>query len=901
MSRRDIDFPESAEPLREDVRELGALVGAMLEEQGGEVLFRRVEDTRRAAIAAREGEEVLDLSTDIEELAPSEAAELVRGFSIYFQLVNLAERVHRIRRRRDYKRMVEGPQPDGITDALEKLAAAGLDSERVGSWLQEARLEPVFTAHPTQATRRTILQKLQRIARALIDRLDTSLTPQEQRSALARVRAEVTAIWQTEEHPSVGMTVADEIDYVMFYLLDVLYRVVPVFYETLDEAFARVWKVPLEGPVDVLRFASWVGGDMDGNPSVGAETVISSLQRQRRQLLKRYQSELRELYGSLSQSGARVDISTALTRRSQDYSARFPRALDDMPERHREMPYRVFLRRVAARLRLTEKGESAGYAGPAGLMSDLQHIADSLRENAGTHAGLFVVERMISRVRCFGFHLAGLDLRQDAGVHRRVLAGLLEERYWERMSPEARQAVLRRAIDARRPPAATQGEETDPVLAVMAAVVDARERFGKEAIGRFIISMAEGADDVLSVLLLARWAGLVDADEEVPLDVAPLFETVSDLERAPDVMDALLRDPGYRRHLSARRDRQTVMLGYSDSAKDGGVAASRWVLQRAQRALMEVARAHEVRIEFFHGRGGTVGRGGGKVHRAVRAAPPGTVDGLLRVTEQGEIIDSKYGLRGIALRSLEQAAGAMALASLRPEPGVADEELADRVMDRVAGRSREVYRALVYEEPDFQRLFRAVTPIDVIERMRIGSRPASRGSAGGVDSLRAIPWVFSWNQNRVLLPAWYGLGSGLAAAEADLGIGALKELAETWPFMATLLADAEMVLAKSDLGIARRYAELAQPDDRPMLQRIEDEHALTRQMILKMKGADELLDDDPALARAIQLRNPYVDPMNLLQVSLLRRWRASDRSDDQLLRALLATVNGIASGLQNTG
>ena len=431
------------------------------------------------------------------------------------------------------------------------------------------------------------------------------------------------------------------------------------------------------------------------------------------------------------------------------------------------------------------------------------------------------------------------------------------------------------------------------------ALAEARRRFGEVALGPFIISMTEGADDVLSVLLLARWAGLVEGDR-VPLDVAPLLETVADLGAGPEILGALLAEPVYRRHLAGRDRRQIVMVGYSDSNKDGGLAASRWALQRAQAALAEALESADVELTVFHGRGGTISRGGGKAHRAILAAPPAAAAGRLRSTEQGEAIDRNFGLRAIALRHLERLAGATALATVGPPDAALPVEWSG-VMDEIARDSRAAYRELVYGGEQFVAYFRDATPIDVIERMRIGSRPASRRAGSGLDNLRAIPWVFAWTQSRHLLPGWYGLGSGLAAAVERHGRQRLAEMAATWRFFADLLEDAEMVLGKSDLAIAERYARLAGVDGAPIFARIRREFDLTEELVLAITGSEALLDRDPWLQRSILLRNPYVDPMSLLQVDLLERWREAGRGDDDLFEALLTTVHGIAGALQNTG
>lgn len=907
MSLRQVEFRPEDEPLRKDVRMLGALVGAILREQEGEALYEEVEAARKAAIRRREaGQATSEVLDEAVRGRSAEVAErLARAFDTYFRVVNLAERVHRLRRRRDYERTPEKPQRDGLEWTVRRLAEAGLDATQAHRALWSARVEPVFTAHPTEATRRSLLRKEQRIARRLVERFDDRLTPREARVGEARIREEVTLGWQTESQPASRPTVADEREHVLFYVTNVLYRSVPVFYEALDLAFARVYGADDVRPTmpPVLRFASWVGGDMDGNPNVTAETLRATLERHRALVLARYLDDLNDLYEQLSQSDGRAAVSPTLTERI----ARDPyreAVLDEVPSRHRDMPYRVLLTLMHRRLmRTLEDGD--GYRGPESLEADLRLIEDSLAANKGRHAGHFAVVRMRRRVATFGFHLATLDVRQDSEVHRRVLGRLLGESSWEARSPAQRTEHLQAMLAKPTLPEVAAGavdEEARATLDVFRAIEDGQRRFGDRAVGPFIISMAQDADDVLTVLALARFAGLVGDDGHVPLDVAPLFETVPDLDRAPAVMGALLEDARYRDHLRSRDDRQVVMIGYSDSNKDGGMAASRWALQRGQRALLEALEGTGVRLTLFHGRGGTVSRGGGKTRLAIEAAPRGGVEGGLRVTEQGEVIHAKYGLRGIALRTLEQAHGAVTLANALPRTKADDRVVRWRaVMEEVAEESRRAYRALVYETPAFLDYFRQATPIDVIERMSIGSRPSSRRSRQGIGNLRAIPWVFAWTQSRHILPGWYGLGTGLAAARDRHGDDVLRAMAAGWPFMRTLLADAEMVLAKTDLGIAERYAALAGEAGSALFPLICDEHARTVELVLALQGHDALLAGDPTLRRAIRLRNPYIDPMSLLQVDLLTRWRDGGQEDDTLLRALIHTVQGIAQGLQNTG
>src|SRR6185312_8473920 len=538
----------------------------------------------------------------------------------------------------------------------------------------------------------------------------------------------------------------------------------------------------------------------------------------------------------------------------------------------------------------------------AELTADLQLIADSLFDNLGLHAGAYAVERLICRVRSFGFHRARLDLRQDSRVHDDALGALLNDADWANRSKAERADRLRPYASGEQAFGACDDEAAKNLQSVFITLHESRQRYGLEATGLYIISMARSAADVLAVLALARRGGLVSPEQphDVPLDIAPLFETVDDLQNAPASLRALLADPVYRQHLAARGDQQWVMLGYSDSGKDAGTLASKWALQRAQGELLEVARDARIQLAFFHGRGGSASRGGARITPALMSSPRGAVAGVLRVTEQGEVIHRKYGIRALALRGLEQTVGAVLRASLRPRQIDPREVRWSEVMTALSAASRKTYRAFVDRE-HFVEYFRTATPVDVIEKMTLGSRPASRRSMRGVQDLRAIPWVFAWTQCRSILPGWYGLGSALEQGVEQFGEATLAEMARHWPFFSNMLDDVEMVLAKCDLDIAEAFSTLSGPLHEEFFSLIRGEFARTRRVLLQLNGHRTLLQDAPRLAASIRLRNPYVDPMSLLQVDLLRRWRESDREDDALLQALVACVNGVAQGLQNTG
>lgn len=894
--------PHDDQSLMEDIDILGALVDQVLLEQTGPEFLQRVILARELARQRRDGSKTAAdaLYAQLKSLSASEAIQLTYAFSTYFQTVNMAEKVNRIRRRRFYMRERSSPQPESLLDAVNKLYQQGIDLAAVHTLLDQLYFDTVFTAHPTEARRRTLLQKQQWIARRMIERLNPSLTPHEQKAILDSIRMQITSAWQTESEPQIRPTVEDELEHILFYATDIVYRVVPVFYEELEAAIQACYGDEASNFLSpqVLGFSSWVGGDMDGNPNVSASTIRQTLQAQRHAILSRYKHELDELYRELSQTITRIPVDPLVLQRIDDYHVMLGAGAVPIAHRHIDMPYRVLLRHMQARLEAAMHDQPGQYANADEFREDITLIARSLARNKGEHAGLFLVRRLERRAQTFGFHLLTLDTRQDAYSNRQVAGLCLNEPDWLERSMEWRCERLRQALANPVAQLASEAPEVQRSLDVFKAIAEGQARDGEAAIHTYIISMTQGADDVLTVLYLARLAGLRDSNGQVPLNIAPLFETIDDLSHGPRIMQELMQDPIYRNHLQHRGSHQIVMLGYSDSNKDGGFATSRWHIQQAQHALAQVFSGVGIRLTLFHGRGGSASRGGGKTYRAVLASPPGVMQGSMRVTEQGETINEKFGLRGIAIRSLEQAVSAMVLAIATPR--FQDTAEQSQMMTLIADRSRATYRELV-EHPDFMTFFRHATPIDVIERMQIGSRPTSRRAQKGIQDLRAIPWVFSWSQSRLILSGWYGLGSGLQAAMEAHEPAQLMVMAHNWPFFNTMLDDVEMVLAKSDLRIAERYAKLVPEPARALFDKIRREYELTVRLVLALKNAQSLLEHDRILQRSIHLRNPYLDPVSLLQIELLQRWRDGDRQDEDLFRALLITVNAIAQGLQNTG
>jgi phosphoenolpyruvate carboxylase len=904
MYREGIQFPPKDAGLREDVHALGDLIGEILRDQGGDAFFDLVEGDRRAAIARRES---IPAGAELERRTagrePALATDLTRAFSTWFQAVNTAEKVHRVRRRRQYLSDISLKQPGGIAECIARLQRDGYTLEQTLALIGSMSIEPVFTAHPTESTRRTVLRKQQHIAQGLLDRLNPALMRVELDTLWSRVRLEIASIWQTEEHPREGLTVADEREHVLFYLIEILYRVVPLFYEEIEGALARAYGVTVESlnVRSILKFGSWVGGDMDGNADVHAKTIRETLHRHQQLIVSTYFNECGQLAEALSQSARRVVISGALAERIDAYTSLLPGSQALAPARHDRMPYRIFFGQIGERLKATYEGRPNAYQNSDELLADVKLAADSLTANRGRHAGYFLVRRFIRRVRTFGFHIATMDVTQSAHVHHEVIAQGLGMPEWRALPRAERLARLRELLARDLSPTTPLDAAGRRLLWVFDTIAHARHKFGERAIGSYIVSGAEGADDLLAVLLLARWADTTDKRTgECRLDVAPLLESVEALESAGELLRGLHKEPAYRRHLAVRGNRQTVVIGYSDTNKQAGFAASRWALQVAQHRLLEAARDTALALTIFYARGGTPSRGGGRTESLVEAAPIGAIRGVLRLTEQGEVVNQSYGLRPIAMRTLERTFAAVALATAHAasRTAAAPEFLA--AMRTIASKSFDAYRGLIFDGARFAEYFRAVTPLDVIERMHIGSRPAVRAAGEGIAALRAIPWVFAWTQSRHMLPGWFGFGSGLEAAISEHGEGIVREML-AWPFFAHLLDDVESMLARTDLTIAAHYDALAGEDLEAHADTIRREHDLTLGHILKLRGAARLLESDPTLQRGIMLRNPYIDPMHLMQVDLLKRWRATDRKDAALFGALRATISGIASGLQATG
>ena len=901
-------------PLRQDVRWLAATLGRVVGRLAGEETFRAVEELRRACRARRlgvTGAPDLDaLLARTRSLAPETARLTARAFTVFFILINAAEQAHRVRRSRQDD--LTAAQRGSVRWSLRRLREAGRGAEEVARALASLDVRPVLTAHPTESARRTILDLQARLAEGLLTR---DGAPEPQRRAIDRhLEGEVELLWLTEEIRRDRPSVMDEVSNALWYLEDRLLEAASRVRERLVEAFEDEFGRGLGvAPVTPLTLGSWVGGDRDGNPFVTAEITLAAARRARRAVLDHYAKALADL-------AARLSVSERLAPVSPELRASLERDRDDLPavwEQNRRRNADEPLRLKVSFMRARVGADPPGYGTPQELERDLTLLADALDTVGAAHARRALVEPLLAQVRAHGFHGFRLDLREDAAVHTRALHDLTAAVGLGELDG----AALRRELAGRRPLHAshvTLAAPTDRALEVFRVMRAIQDEIGGAAASTYIVSRTRSADDLLRVLLLAREGGLVDLSREPALsrvDIVPLFETLEDLGHAPAVVRSLLVDPIWRRQLEARGRHQEVMLGYSDSAKDAGLLPSAWALYRVQEEVARACAEAGVSWTLFHGRGGTVGRGGGSpVARALTALPPGTVHGGIKITEQGEIVSQNFGLPSIAERSLELMLSGVLLHRFedwRGELAPGEEARFREVMDRLAAQALPHYRAVVYGSPDLFKLFLETTPVRELAHVRFGSRPAYRGGGSGeqtMEEIRAIPWVFGWTQTRLMLPGWLGVGTALEAVAAEPGgLAVLRRMATAWPFFDDLLGKLEMVCAKADMAIARMYVrELG--GDLALFDRLDAEFQRTVAALLRIRESDYLMRDNPMLQTAIGLRNPYVDPLSLLQVTLLQRSHAAPpgaAADDPAVAAvsagLAATLNGIAQGLRNTG
>ncbi|HZQ20569.1 MAG TPA: phosphoenolpyruvate carboxylase [Terriglobales bacterium] len=886
-------------PLRRDVRSLGVLLGRVISEQAGESLFKTVEQLRRLLIQARAQSAHSEAAAEVEQarkivadLSIREAHQVAKAFAIYFELTNLAETNHRKRRRRAGKLNSEqAPLAGSFRGTLLRMREAGMTASQALESLRQIKVVPVFTAHPTEVARRTVLLKRRRIARCL-ELLDRLPMPSSEAAELENaITAEITALWQTDEVRVQKPQVTDEIRMGLDHYPMSIFESLPRLFREMRDSFGEVYglDLPASELPGVLSFGSWIGGDRDGNPFVTPESTYEALERARNAILAHYISELERIIEPLSSSCRQIPVSNEFQQKLSDYAAR----MGEEPARHGRISpselYRRFLAYVVVRLRETQDTKENGYKSSREFAEDLALVHRSLIENRGENLAHLLLDPLLRKTRAFGFHLATLDLRQHANSHRRAL----EEIHNGGSNADAQEVLSEK--------------KSTEILEVFRSVPRWKRQFPPKAIRNYVISGVESAEDIYAVIELAKCAEvqLAGCDGDPGLMPVPLFESIQSLRASAEIMDRVWSDPQYRRLVDSWCGWQELMLGYSDSNKDGGMLTSIWELYKAHRALHACARKHNIKLRLFHGRGGTVGRGGGPTHAAILAQPVGDFSGQIRITEQGEVLNWKYADPVLAEWNLEIMIAASLEALARPDSPSPDSHTSwEGIMERMSDHAFKFYRENIAENPDILTYFEQATPVNQLEHARIGSRPSRRSRSQKLEDLRAIPWVFGWMQSRHALPAWFGVGHALEKYSMQ-GSGSEHELQEMmirFPLFNDLIRNVELAMAKADLAIAQLYASLVKdPDLRGRVWSIiVDEFERTRKMLLLVKQQENLLDKNPVLARSIRLRNPYVDPLSLIQVDLLRRKQRSGDSEE-LNYAVGATINGVSAGLHNTG
>ena len=889
--------------LRADVRKLGDLLGESLVRQEGQELLELVEAVRKA-VKDGGGDDLLST------LSIEQSVQLVRAFSTYFNLANVAEQVHRARVLADAR--AQGGS--WMAKAVDKIAAAQsakvsgheFSTEDVNRWVNELMVRPVFTAHPTEAARRSVLNKLGRVAK-LLDQPST----EAQRNQLAET---IDVLWQTDELRVGRPEPLDEAMNALYYLDDLFKLTIP---EVLNDFKNEIKRLGVDLPLDArpLSFGSWIGGDRDGNPNITASITESAMVLQVGHAIRVTIAAMDELRQMLSVSTRITGVSKSLLDSVEKDLKHIPEFEERFKRLNVQEPYRLKATAIVHRLAFTRNRHASGgehvahrdYNNTSELLADLALMRDSLLENRGELMATGLLERTMRTVSAFGLTHATLDVREHSDAHHHTLAFAYGDDYKSKNHQERFAILSSELASSKKIDFKKCDERAQKTLDTFRAVFDIVKRFGPESIETYIVSMTKGSDDLLAAVVLAKQANLVDLSANTAvIGFAPLLETVAELRAAGEILEALLSDPGYRKIVELRGNLQEIMLGYSDSNKDAGIATSQWEIHRAQRKLRDVAIKHGVKLRLFHGRGGSVGRGGGPTYDALVALPWGSIDGQIKMTEQGEVISDKYALPSLARENIElMLAASLEATVLNRAPRQSNESLDkwNSCMDLISENSFSCYRSLI-DHPDLPAYFYASTPVEQLGEMMLGSRPSRRpDAAGGLDSLRAIPWVFGWTQSRQIVPGWFGVGSGLKAAREAGKSDVIQEMLEHWHFFHTFISNVEMTLAKTDLDMARRYVEALVPKElHHFLDVIAAEFKLTCEEILKVTKKDSLLGDQPILARTLQVRDAYLAPLHLLQVNLLERVRDhSGEVDPTLQRALLLTINGVAAGLRNTG
>jgi len=915
------EVPEKDLPLREDIRLLGRILGDTVREQQGEAIFDIVEHVRQTSVRFRRTEDGAarrELERVLSSLSCEQAIHIIRAYSFFSHLANIAEDQHHIRRTRAHAFVASAPRQGSMAHAVMRAIEAGVPHDRLQEFFVTANVVPVLTAHPTEVRRKSTIDREMEIARLLAERDIVRLTPEKQALSEEALRRAVLTLWQTNLLRGTRLSVLNEVLNGISYYDYTFLRELPILYGTIEDLLR---KFGLSGSDDELpafvSMGSWIGGDRDGNPFVTGDVLREALQLQSTRALKHYFEELQSLGAELSLDGGLVGISNDLARLAEC-------SPDRSPHRQNE-PYRRAISGIYARLAATAwtldrleaprhaVGEAPPYVNAEEFKADLDVLHRSLKLNGSAALTRGRLRNLRRAVGVFGFHLAGIDLRQNSDVHERTAAELFQtvcpDKNYLELDEDQRVTLLLEELTTARPltsPFVSYSGETASEIVILRAAADAHRHYRKAAVPNYIISKTSSPSDVLEVAVLLREAGLLRPRENaLDINIVPLFETIEDLRNCGRVMDDLLTLPQYARLLESRGRLQEVMLGYSDSNKDGGFLTSGWELYKAEIALIEVFKRHGVRLRLFHGRGGSVSRGGGPSYQAILAQPEGAVQGAIRITEQGEVIASKYSNPEVGRRNLEILAAATLEATVL-HPGEAEprsEHLA--AMEELSVGAYRAYRGLVYETPGFERYFWESTVIGEIAKLNIGSRPASRKPSTRIEDLRAIPWVFSWAQCRLMLPGWYGFGTAVKAWVAQHpsdGLAVLRAMYAEWPFFRALLSNMDMVLAKSDIAIASRYAALVGDASlrESIFPRLRAEWQDTIDALLAIMQHSVLLEENSLLARSIRHRFPYLDPLNHMQLELLKRYRGGD-TDEAVVQGIHLTINGIAAGLRNSG
>ncbi|WP_088104545.1 phosphoenolpyruvate carboxylase [Halalkalibacter urbisdiaboli] len=916
-----LDVADSSSLLRNDVKKLGNILGEILVHHGGISLFNKVEEIRETTKNLRKDyneEAYKKLKEEISNLKPPIRQQVIRAFSIYFHLVNIAEQNHRIRRRRQYQLQEDGViQPVSIESAVKSVKENNYSNDEIQKVLNDLSIELIITAHPTEATKRTVLEIQKRISTILQEFDNPRLTKKERKKLDESLFNEVTSLWQTDELRHRKPTVLDEVKNGLYYFNETLFEVLPDIHQELEDQLEDYYPDSKYNVPNFLHFGSWIGGDRDGNPNVTPEVTWETLLLQRKLVVKKYEQAIVDLMKRFGQSTSRVDINEKLIASVEQDEANYMEKGEAW-----QVEAEVYRRKFAIILkRLRHVGKSAaGYKKAEELLNDLILIKESAEEHQPSNRKLKTIRKLIRQVQLFGFHLATLDIRNHSGEHESAIAEILKvvdiTEDYASLPEEEKIRILKDVLSDPRPIMLLEedySKETQEIFKVFQMIKKAHTEFGQRSIQVYLVSMTQSSSDLLEVLVLAKEAGIyrlhADGKVESNLNVAPLLETIDDLVAGPKIMKTLFEMDVYRNHIKERGDHQEIMLGYSDGSKDGGTLTANWKLFKAQQEIHEMARDFNIGLKFFHGRGGSLGRGGGPLNRSILSQPAETLGDGVKITEQGEVLSSRYLLGDIAYRNLEQAASALLEASARASRKLENGDLLnkawEKAMEEISSYSLKKYQSLVFGDEDFLTYFKQATPLGELAALNIGSRPMSRKGSQRFEDLRAIPWVFAWTQSRQMLPAWFAAGTGLEsfATKSEGNLQLLQEMYKKWPFFQSTINNLQMALMKADLTTAKEYIHLV--EDQTIAERIftniSDEYKRTKDILLKISGNKELLDHTPNIQETVYRRNPYVDPLNFLQVDLIQKMRNSEEKSEEILTEVLLTISGVAAGLVNTG